>query len=340
MEVPYITSFQAVLDECERITKSKIEINGNCRTCFFRRACKQDKKERCIDSILHMEAKDTRFPHALSIVLRKPGLLHMTPSTVYEKLYGSYRDALPCPFQADLITRHLEDLKAVYELLEDTESRQTLLNTILYRLTLNRDYILRAYSAEPQYFIPSFRTLRSDEVYVDCGAYIGDTFADYCTYNEAPRSAYLFEPDSENLHVMETVLKDYRRKTDLHIIEKGVYNCETTLYFLSGKKTDSMLLEKQVKGSVPLAVTSIDRSIDEDITFLKMDIEGSEKDALLGAKCHIENSYPRLAICMYHKPSDFWGLPLLIHELFPKYSRFELRHHSRFFAETVLYVSR
>ena len=74
-----------------------------------------------------------------------------------------------------------------------------------------------------------------------------------------------------------------------------------------------------------------------DITFIKMDIEGSEIPALRGAKEIIETQKPKLAICVYHKPEDIWEIPELILDYVPEY-RLYLRHYSITYTETVLYA--
>jgi FkbM family methyltransferase len=192
----------------------------------------------------------------------------------------------------------------------------------------------------PQYFIPSFQKLGREEVYVDCGAFIGDSFETYCQYNAPPQSAYLFEPDSKNLSQMKQALKKYEKDTQIHYIDKGVYHFTGTLFFNGGRGGQSCLTETPEKESVQLDVMTIDDAVEEEISFIKMDIEGSEQAALRGANRHIVSSYPRLAVCIYHGISDLWEIPLLIRDLFPEYNRYSLCHHDRSTSETVLYVYR
>ena len=52
---------------------------------------------------------------------------------------------------------------------------------------------------------------------------------------------------------------------------------------------------------------------------IKMDIEGAEYDALLGARKVIERDKPILAICVYHTQNDIWRIPLLIREMLPEH---------------------
>lgn len=281
----------------------------------------------------------TRFPGLLKSVQANKGLLYLVPSIAYEKAYRLFSSYLPCQFDAQMIAENMENISSVCHLLTNDISRLNYLNVLMYRLTLQTDYINRAYSAVPQYFAPAFRELDSDQVYLDCGAYIGDSFESYCAYNEEPKKAYLFEPDQENLKVLRSLSERYSA-TDIVIIDKGVYKETGRLYFAQGNRVSSHFTETPSEGGLAIDVTTIDASVDDEITFLKMDIEGSEKDAILGAKNSIRRSYPKLAICIYHSTSDMWEIPLMIQELFPEYGNYELYHHSNTFAETVLYVYR
>lgn len=77
---------------------------------------------------------------------------------------------------------------------------------------------------------------------------------------------------------------------------------------------------------------------DRDITFIKMDIEGAEKKALLGAADIIKRSKPILAICIYHKREDFFEIPLLIDEMVTGEYTFYVRQYRYGQSETVLYA--
>ena len=83
----------------------------------------------------------------------------------------------------------------------------------------------------------------------------------------------------------------------------------------------------------------IDEAVDTNnrVTFIKMDIEGSELEALKGAQQTIQRDRPKLAICIYHKPEDMTDIPLYIKSLVPEY-RLYVRHHSNRCSETVLYA--
>lgn len=297
-----------------------------------------DNKEFRINGLLQMSLTESRFPLLLNTLRKWPNIFYIVPASVYKSVYGLYQQIFSCPFNAEIILNSLVKIKNVYHLLKDEESKLVFLNLLMYRLTLNREYIQRAYSMEPQYFISSFRGLKSDEVYVDCGAYNGDSFVAYCQYNEFPKSAYLFEPDRKNKELMTNLLQDYKALCKLTIVDKGAYKKTGSLYFMEGRGVNSYFTEQVVENGIRLNVTSIDDSVFEDVSFIKMDIEGFEKEALLGAKNQICKNYPKLAICVYHYSSDLWEIPLMIASLFPQYKNYKIRHHSKSSSETVLYV--
>ncbi len=93
-------------------------------------------------------------------------------------------------------------------------------------------------------------------------------------------------------------------------------------------------------GSVEIETVTIDEIADpaDPVTFIKLDVEGSELNALRGGAKTIRASLPRLAICVYHKRDDIVTIPDYILSLSPDYKLY-LRHHSWFtYNETVLYA--
>jgi len=74
------------------------------------------------------------------------------------------------------------------------------------------------------------------------------------------------------------------------------------------------------------------------VTYIKMDVEGAEINALWGAEHIIRTQKPKLSVCVYHKVSDFWQVPLLIKRFNQDYN-FILRHYMKTdCTETVLYA--
>ncbi len=85
-----------------------------------------------------------------------------------------------------------------------------------------------------------------------------------------------------------------------------------------------------------IRTTSIDELFPEnDISFIKMDIEGAEAEAINGAVKTIRANKPKLAISAYHIRDDLYKIPVLIDRICPEYKLY-LRHFSDYCFDTVL----
>ena len=120
-------------------------------------------------------------------------------------------------------------------------------------------------------------------------------------------------------------------------MEAGVSDCRKKLN-ISGESTYAKINEEIMGDGKSVQLFSID-DLEEckDATYIKMDIEGSEMDALKGAKNTIMRNSPKLAICIYHSDEDMLRIVSYVHDLNPSYKLY-VRHHSRGSSETVLYA--
>ena len=158
----------------------------------------------------------------------------------------------------------------------------------------------------------------SNEVFVDLGAYIGDTVADYIdTYGAKYKRIYCYEIDSLNfLHLTQ----NFGKYENIILINKGVSD-KNEMGFTIGKDMQAKLVESSTDENVSsIETVTLDEDILEPITFLKIDIEGGEYNAIKGAAKHIANDKPKLAISVYHIFEDYIRIPRLIDEICPGYS--------------------
>ena len=94
----------------------------------------------------------------------------------------------------------------------------------------------------------------------------------------------------------------------------------------SSSFTDNISEQTKGKGYETDAIT-VDSMLDgKPATLIKYDVEGAEREALLGSEQTIRRYKPRLIVSVYHRVGDMIELPLLIHEMNPDY-KFYLRHH-------------
>lgn len=173
---------------------------------------------------------------------------------------------------------------------------------------------------------------QKDEVYVDAGAFDGGTVLWFEEWTKGYyKKIYAMEP----LPDMYEHIKDvFKGKEKVELCNCAAWNREETLSFTDNSSGSSVKEE----GSLQVQAMPIDEIVKGDnVTYIKMDIEGSELKALEGAKKTIQQNKPRLAICIYHKPMDVIDLPEYLLELVPEY-KFYIRHYCTNHWETVLYA--
>lgn len=219
-----------------------------------------------------------------------------------------------------------------YNMLADDKSRQILLDRIKFCLT---DTLISHDPLDNVYFDPQLMILSENEVFVDCGMFTADTAELFFKHTDNKYTHYYgFEPDEQNLKIAREFLSN---QPNITTIGKGLWSTETRLKFQNGDLIGSMVCEE---GESSIQVTSLDGYFADKPhvpTIIKMDIEGSELEALKGAEGIIRKYKPRLAICIYHKPEDMYTLPDIIKSFRNDYI-FYLRQYSDTFCDTVLYA--
>jgi FkbM family methyltransferase len=182
-----------------------------------------------------------------------------------------------------------------------------------------------------QYFPADLLQFSDDEVFIDCGAYDGDTVAEFRKASKNHFSQLIaFEPDAANFDSLKAALNGDAR-ISLRPYATGKAR-ETVRFSVAG--TGSHI---DSDGTCEVQVVPLDEVLcDVEPTYIKFDIEGSELDALEGARETISRSRPKLAVCLYHVPNHLWRIPLLLHELLPD-SRLTLRTYNADGFECVCY---
>lgn len=232
-------------------------------------------------------------------------------------------------------TDRLPDIEKAYSLMEDDESRMT------YSCNL-RAHILREYQDcrqvdfGIQYFVQDIPFQKGYSRFIDCGAYIGDTLQMLCEHNLTVKMAAAFEPNSKNFSRLANVYhSELKGKIDqAYFFPCGVSDAAMLKRFDEAGGSSSLT----DTGNVFVQCVALDEALpDFAPTFIKMDIEGAEYSALLGAKKMIGGYKPDLAICVYHIIDDFFRIPLLLDSWNLGY-KFYLRGHSSCCMENVLYA--
>ena len=193
-------------------------------------------------------------------------------------------------------------------------------------------------SLESQYFEEGIIEYEKEEVFVDAGALnLGTSieFINRCQKHGVQKvKIYAFEPNRGAFADCQKVMKNHL-DYEIHLYNAGLWSSEKTLYFIEGNTGNSRVSDEETE--LAIEVMALDHCVQEKVTFIKMDIEGAELEALHGCKEIIKKYKPKLAICIYHKQSDLIDIPLYIKELVPEYKLY-IRHYSNCGSETILYA--
>lgn len=222
----------------------------------------------------------------------------------------------------------------VAKLLQDDESRTVYKNFLRAIFSSDSSYFSLP-SEQPQYFVSNIPFVKGYSRFMDCGAFDGDTGFVLKKLKGEIESIVFFEPDQHNFNKLCSNIKINRIAKEQILYPCGTWKENDILRFNSGKKSSSGISEK---GDVMIQCVAIDDVLgDFAPTFIKMDIEGAEYDALLGAKNSIRSSRPDLAISIYHRVEHMWEIPLLIDSFDIQY-KFYIRSHGLHGMETILYA--
>ncbi|WP_312647712.1 FkbM family methyltransferase [Aminipila sp.] len=237
----------------------------------------------------------------------------------------------------------VDNIKELFSFFDDEESCKILWCHIREVFELDEKKIEKETSFKElcnrsQYFLNQGNFLGEQQVMIDCGAFTGDTLEDliYVIKYHKFKSYECYELDATNFKILQNNIKKLpnfiKNRIVAHNCGVGAtvkdivynFNCGCTRIGLNGNMHGK--------------IVTLDQEFEnKSVTFLKMDIEGSEKEALQGARNLIKRNKPICAICVYHNVSDLWEIPKMLKEYVPEY-QFILRHHTEIWDDTVCYA--
>ena len=227
-------------------------------------------------------------------------------------LFGEYF------FTSAYAAAHQEQLLKVYSLLADEVSRTVFRQIVAYKISGRIAHLLACETSQQQAF-DTFFSLSPGEIYADLGAYNGDTILQFVQLCPQYRRIYGMEPD----------IRTFRKllANTAHLERTSLWNacCDAQPQFVSFSAKggrNSAIGQGRLLSAYPL-----DALLDgAPVSYIKLDVEGQEANALLGAQNSIAKYKPKLLVSAYHRSEDLFSLPLLVHSIRPDYQIF-LRHH-------------
>jgi FkbM family methyltransferase len=228
-------------------------------------------------------------------------------------------------------------IESCLDIFADDDSREIYIRCLQTHL-LRKPVPIPMHNRNEQYTPGGIRLANGYSRFIYCGVSVGEMARVFSQVGKVDELV-CFEPDPNQFSLTTEYLSEYREQTARHItaLPCAVYSHEAIAPFTySGTSFGSRILPS---GEARIQCVSIDHVLpDFHPTFINMDIEGAEPEALRGAERTIRESRPDLAICVYHAPNHLWEIPLYLHSLGLGY-RFYLRNYTSFTGETVLYAT-
>lgn len=212
-----------------------------------------------------------------------------------------------------------DDVLRVFDLLDDEKSRETLIDQVRFRLTLDSDSQSPPADMADMYAEPGICLPTPDDVYVDVGAFDGDSIITHLERTGGnTRRIIAIEADPNNLPALRARIDKLpthvKQVVDVHALAVGAQRGRATFY-ADGTLSSSMYSLPNVTDAnmVTVDVVTLDELLaDTGASYVKIDIEGAEPLALAGAKKTLATGQAVWATCLYHAPEHLWTLPLQI----------------------------
>ncbi len=241
-------------------------------------------------------------------------------------LCEKYRVIVPCVpvfgdeiFNREFIEKHKKEINAAYELFE-TDSKEIFADCVDF-IFGGELGILKNITTEKDEVFENILKLGDNESYLDLGAYRGDTVEEFLHYCNGKYSDIIaLEPDRRTFKKLSAYLENVKKST---AYQCAVYSENKTLVFSDKAGRQSTVAENGVEVEA-VCVDSL--YSDRPVTYIKMDVEGVEKEAIEGAEKTLKNRKPKLNIALYHRSEDIFSIPLQISKINPAY-KFYIRRH-------------
>ncbi|MBQ8598725.1 MAG: FkbM family methyltransferase [Oscillospiraceae bacterium] len=227
-------------------------------------------------------------------------------------------------FTMDFYREHQAQFEQVYEWLADEQSRIVYKDILNFKVSGKLNYLTHCETPVEEAYANIIKPDQQED-YVDLGAYKGDTIQELLRFTDGQvHSVCAFEPDRKNYKKLCLNVETMGLTEKSKLLNVAAYKESGTMLFSNKAGRQSALSKTQ---GVETPVDSLDNVMaGARVSFINMDVEGGEKEAIEGCRKTIEAWKPTMLISAYHRSEDLYALPLQIRELCPAY-RFYFRHY-------------
>lgn len=270
-------------------------------------------------------------PHRMAHSVAQLSALGCDVIVPFTVLYWAHAAALLPHYLQDEphhVLEQADQVRSAFDLWDDDASRAAYLANVRFRLDGDFDGLPHPVG-HPQYFPDDLYAWSANEWIADVGAYDGDSIRDLVRLHGGAFAHVLaLEPDAANFAKLQasvaTLPESIRAKIDARRLaaasQPGALRFDAIGTAASSATTSA--------DSVKVQADTLDRLLEAvRPTFIKLDIEGAEPDALEGARGTIERDAPVIAVCVYHRQDHLWQIPLMLKRWRDDYAFF-LRPHN------------
>lgn len=208
------------------------------------------------------------------------------------------------------------DFEELYSMLSDDMSRELLSDAVMFRMTGKLKYLKRCESVSDSLASMPF----SDDVVtcLDGGAFKGDSAQDMLLAFPNAESVIALEPDPNTFKKLEMFAAGTNGIVKPINVALGDFTGESDCVS-SGSRGSGIIGRNRRAKNVVVRCDTVDRICrDIHLDFLKLDVEGFEKAALLGARETVCRDRCALAVSLYHRSDDITELPRLVRSMLGK----------------------
>ncbi len=211
---------------------------------------------------------------------------------------------------------HLAEIREAAAMLADGESRRILDSVLRYKLSGRISYLRE--TGEGKTDLRDLLHYGGYRTVLDGGAYSGDTASALLGVAPSVREIVALEPDRRTFRRLCRYAESESRAVVTPINAALCGEVGFRSFSVSGNRNSTLgvgSFESSRETVKAVTVDSLARAFD----YIKLDVEGAEREALLGARETILNRRPELLVSLYHRSEDIFALPLLLRELCPDY---------------------
>lgn len=223
------------------------------------------------------------------------------------------------------IEENIQEFESAYELLEDDKSKENLIAFLKTRLSGNNQYIMNVFERETTFFNNEIFQIHGEEVYLDVGAFDGDTIRLFLKENHGNyKYIYAVEPDCKNYNRLEHFVKENQLK-DIEMSKSCAWNMEETLYFSAFQEQVSGVIEGEcLSGSDGISIVEAEPldnmfHYSENVTLLKINYFEGVKEAVEGSEGILKKYVPKLAIAVGFDCRNIRCIPRIIKRINSNY---------------------